>query len=242
MSHRLRCLITAGPTREHLDPVRFLSNGSSGRMGYALAAAAVRPRVEGGPGQRAGELPPPPGVTVHRVISAAEMFRACEPLFYACDLFIAVAAVADYRPRIISPRKLGKSAGRAAARTGADHRHLENPRRAQAPGADRGRVRRRNARRGGSARRKLEEKKLDWIVANDVSRPGLGMNAEKNAVLLLGARGSGPVIRAGAEIGGGGVHPQARGRTLLARHRAAQIGWPSDKSSGGMIPAGVGAV
>ena len=63
-----------------------------------------------------------------------------------------------------------------------------------------------------SARRKLKEKKLNWIVANDVSRPGLGMGSEKNAVLLFAREGAPAVIRAGAEIGRGGIHPQARGR------------------------------
>jgi phosphopantothenoylcysteine decarboxylase/phosphopantothenate--cysteine ligase len=90
----LRCLLTAGPTREHLDPVRFLSNGSSGKMGYALAAAAAargwQVDLVSGP----VALAKPTGVTLHQVVSAAEMFVACEPLFKECDVFIAVAAVA----------------------------------------------------------------------------------------------------------------------------------------------------
>src|SRR6266498_5879623 len=92
----LRCLLTAGPTHEHLDPVRFLSNGSSGKMGYALATAAAargwQVDLVSGPVW----LARPAGVCVHDVVSASEMFAACEPLFTACDLFIAVAAVADY--------------------------------------------------------------------------------------------------------------------------------------------------
>jgi phosphopantothenoylcysteine decarboxylase/phosphopantothenate--cysteine ligase len=184
-----RCLLTAGPTREHLDPVRFLSNGSSGKMGYALAVAAARRgwRVDLVSGPVA--LAAPDGVTVHRVISAADMLAACEPLFARCDLFISVAAVADYRPKTCAPTKQKKLAGphslelvptvdilatlAARKRTNqtvvgfaAETNNLE-----------------------AFARRKLAEKRLDWIVANDVSQPQLGMNADDNAVLLLGAAG-----------------------------------------------------
>ncbi len=185
----LRCLITAGPTREHLDPVRFLSNGSSGRMGYALAAAAVmrgwQVDLVSGP----VALAPPPGATVHAVVSAEEMLRACEPVFAACDLFIAVAAVADYRPQSAAPEKEAKRTGTwrlelvptvdvlktlaARKRSGqvvvgfaAETRDLE-----------------------ARARRKREEKRLDWIVANDVGRPGLAIGAEDNAVVLFGPDG-----------------------------------------------------
>ncbi|MBK8096480.1 MAG: hypothetical protein IPK26_05195 [Planctomycetes bacterium] len=105
-------LITAGPTREHIDDVRFLSNGSSGRMGCALAAAA---RADGhrvdlvlGP----VEVPVPPEVAVHRVVSALEMQAAAERCFGAADLVIAAAAVADWRP---AARQAGKPA-RAADR------------------------------------------------------------------------------------------------------------------------------
>src|SRR5690606_25578352 len=94
----MRCLITAGPTREHLDPVRFLSNGSSGKMGYALAAAAVERGWEVELVSGPVELTPPEGVRVTRVVSAQEMFEACAERFASCDVFIAVAAVADYRP------------------------------------------------------------------------------------------------------------------------------------------------
>src|SRR5688572_1720730 len=110
-SSPIRCLITAGPTREHLDPVRFLSNGSSGKMGFALAAACAargwQVDLVSGP----VALPPPPEVRVHRVVSAAEMLAACEPTFDGCDLFIAVAAVADFRPKRFSHQKQKKPAG-----------------------------------------------------------------------------------------------------------------------------------
>lgn len=98
-------LITAGPTREHIDDVRFLSNGSSGRMGCALAAAAQadghRVDLVLGP----VEVPVPSGVAVHRVVSALEMQAAAEHCFAAADIVIAAAAVADWRPAV---RRVGK--------------------------------------------------------------------------------------------------------------------------------------
>jgi phosphopantothenoylcysteine decarboxylase/phosphopantothenate--cysteine ligase len=184
----LRCLLTAGPTREHIDPVRYLSNGSSGKMGYALADAAARRGwsvdLVSGP----VALACPTGVRLFPVVSAQQMYEACEPLFDACDLFIAVAAVADYRPVEVAPQKLKKEVQLlqlklvptidvlktlAARKThqrlvgfAAETENLEN-----------------------YARRKLNEKNLDWIVANDVSRPGIGMNADQNAVVLIGRTG-----------------------------------------------------
>jgi phosphopantothenoylcysteine decarboxylase/phosphopantothenate--cysteine ligase len=187
----LRCLITAGPTREHLDPVRFLSNGSSGRMGYALAGAGLsrgwQVDLVSGPVW----LPPPPGAVTHGVVSAAEMLAACEPLFAGCDVFIAVAAVADFRSKVMAQEKLKKSAAGVGMalelvptvdilKTLAGHKR---------PGqivvgfaAETHDVE-------ASAQRKLAEKNLDFIVANDVSRRGIGMEAEDNAIVLLSREG-----------------------------------------------------
>ena len=94
----MRVLITAGPTREYLDDVRYLSNGSSGRMGYAIAQAALQQGWEvvlvSGP----VELSAPPGCEFHQVITTAQMQNACERLFPGCDGVIATAAVCDYKP------------------------------------------------------------------------------------------------------------------------------------------------
>jgi phosphopantothenoylcysteine decarboxylase/phosphopantothenate--cysteine ligase len=185
----LRCLITAGPTREHLDPVRYLSNGSSGKMGYAIAAAALERGwtvdLVSGPVQ----IAPPAGANVCKVVSAADMLAACEERFAACDLFIAVAAVADFRPKNAAREKLKKSeqsltleleptvdivrtlAARKTARQrvvgfAAETHELEI-----------------------SAQRKLKEKNLDWIVGNDVSQPGIGMDADDNRVILFSRAG-----------------------------------------------------
>ncbi len=94
----MRVLITAGPTREYLDDVRYLSNGSSGRMGYAIAQAALHKGWQvvlvSGP----VELSAPPGCEYHQVITTAQMKEACERLFPSCDGVIATAAVCDYKP------------------------------------------------------------------------------------------------------------------------------------------------
>jgi phosphopantothenoylcysteine synthetase/decarboxylase len=186
----LRCLLTAGPTREHMDPVRFLSNGSSGKMGFALATAAAargwQVDLVSGP----VSLPPPQGVRVHPVVSAADMFAACEPLFPLCDLFIAVAAVADYRPRETSAQKQKKQPGnvtlelvptvdilKTLAARKSSHQTIVGF------AAETNDVE-------SYAQRKLTEKRLDWIVANDVGRAGIGMNADDNAVLVMGANGA----------------------------------------------------
>jgi phosphopantothenoylcysteine decarboxylase/phosphopantothenate--cysteine ligase len=189
VSHRIRCLITAGPTREHLDPVRFLSNASSGKMGYALAAAAVargwQVDLVSGP----VALAPPPGATLHRVQSAEEMFRACEPLFPASDLLVAVAAVADYRPRALSSEKLKKTGGPLNLELVPTVDILKTLAARRRPGQVVVGFAAETRDVEDYARRKLREKDLDWIVANDVSQPGIGMNADANAVLLLGRNG-----------------------------------------------------
>ena len=104
-------LVTAGPTREYLDDVRFLSNTSSGRMGYALAAAGTSLGHEvcliTGP----TNLTPPEGVEIHRVDSGLEMMAAAERAFPRCEVVFGAAAVADYRPAQRLPGKPPKSVG-----------------------------------------------------------------------------------------------------------------------------------
>jgi len=105
----MRILITAGPTREYLDDVRFLSNASSGKMGYALVEAAVAAGHDvvlvSGP----VALVPPTGIEFHAVETTREMFDACSKLFPQCDGVIGAAAVCDYRPRERVPGKLAKT-------------------------------------------------------------------------------------------------------------------------------------
>ena len=106
----MRILITAGPTREFFDTVRFVSNPSSGKMGYALAAAAVRSGHEAVLISGPVPLPDPPGVQVIRVVSAAQMAHVCKDLWRHCDAGILTAAVCDYRPKRTLDHKLKKRA------------------------------------------------------------------------------------------------------------------------------------
>ena len=189
-----RCLITAGPTREHIDPVRFLSNGSSGRMGYALAAAAAgrgwSVDLVSGP----VSLAAPAGVNARRVVSADEMFAACEPLFAKCDVFIAVAAVCDFKPRAVAREKTKKNEMMA----GDGRMLLELASTVDILKTLAARKREKQCVVGFAAetsdvenyaRKKLVEKNLDWIVANDVSKPGIGMDAEDNAIVMFSNTG-----------------------------------------------------
>ncbi|MFM7167711.1 MAG: phosphopantothenoylcysteine decarboxylase [Planctomycetaceae bacterium] len=95
----MRILITAGPTREYIDDVRFLSNASSGRMGYALAEAALRAGHEVELVTGPVELIPPSGCRVHRIETTDQLRELCVRLFPQCDGVIATAAVCDYRPK-----------------------------------------------------------------------------------------------------------------------------------------------
>lgn len=159
-------------------------------MGYALAAAAAARGwsvdLVSGP----VSLPAPDGVAVHRVVSAAEMFATCDARFAACDLFIAVAAVADYRPKDVSAQKQKKNPGPVVLELVPTIDVLKTLAAKKTAGqtivgfaAETNDVE-------AYARKKLLEKRLDWIVANDVSQTGIGMNADDNAVLLIGAAGA----------------------------------------------------
>ncbi len=104
----IRCLVTAGPTREFFDPVRFLSNPSSGKMGYALAASAAgrgwQVDLVSGP----VDLAPAPGVKVHPVVTGQQMYEAVSGLFPDCDILIMTAAIMDYRPKEVADHKIKK--------------------------------------------------------------------------------------------------------------------------------------
>jgi phosphopantothenoylcysteine decarboxylase/phosphopantothenate--cysteine ligase len=181
---KMRLLITAGPTREHLDPVRFLSNAASGRIGFALAAAA---RADGhrvtlvlGP----TALEPPEVDELVRVTSGEEMARAVSERFDECDAFLAAAAPCDFRPAVRREAKIKKGDGPV---------HLELER---TPDILATMARRRKAQilvgfcletedLEERARAKLRGKNLDLIVAN---RPE-AMAAERQDALLLAADG-----------------------------------------------------
>ncbi|HUP41287.1 MAG TPA: bifunctional phosphopantothenoylcysteine decarboxylase/phosphopantothenate--cysteine ligase CoaBC [Vicinamibacterales bacterium] len=184
-------LVTAGPTREAIDPVRFVGNRSSGKMGYALAAAA---RARGanvvlisGP----TALQPPPGVEFIRVTTAAEMHAAVVPRAAQTDVVIMAAAVADYAPAAVTSQKLHKDSdtltlslvrtpdilAELSAQRGAGDRPVLVGFAAETTDVI------------ASARRKQRDKKVDLIVANDVSRTDAGFEVDTNEVTLVSADG-----------------------------------------------------
>ncbi|MFN8543206.1 MAG: bifunctional phosphopantothenoylcysteine decarboxylase/phosphopantothenate--cysteine ligase CoaBC [Candidatus Binatia bacterium] len=183
-----RILVSAGPTQEAIDPVRYLSNHSSGKMGYAIARVARRRGADvvlvRGPTSEA----PPAGVRCVAVASAREMEQALVAEFSRATALVMAAAVADYRVREPLARKLKKAARRLVL-------ELE-----RTPDILAGLAARKGRRLVvgfaaethavvEEARRKLREKRLDLIVANDVTAPGAGFGADTNIVRLLDATG-----------------------------------------------------
>jgi phosphopantothenoylcysteine decarboxylase/phosphopantothenate--cysteine ligase len=195
----IRCLITAGPTREFLDPVRFISNPSSGKMGFALAEAAVAAGwtvdLIAGP----VSLPEPGNVVLYPVVTAEEMYHQVDALFDACDILIMTAAVSDFRPvtqhahkqkkgeasmtvefertidilKTVCERKVHQTVVGFAAETNDVVKY---------------------------AKEKLVSKNLDWIAANKVGEDGIGFATDTNEVILIAADGSsaklGPTTKA----------------------------------------------
>jgi phosphopantothenoylcysteine decarboxylase/phosphopantothenate--cysteine ligase len=185
-----RVLVTAGPTREPIDPVRFISNPSSGKMGYALAQVAARRGAEVTLVSGPTALADPPGAEVVRVETAEEMARAVDSGAARIDLFIGAAAVSDYRPAASSPRKIKKSA--------ADETLVL----ARTPDILAGLGSRFAGKRDApvlvgfaaetedviaNAREKLKGKRCDLVVANKVGAAGAGFGGDTNRVALVSA-------------------------------------------------------
>lgn len=182
----LHVMVTAGPSREALDPVRYISNRSSGKMGYAIAQAAQKRGAEvtllSGP----VAIEAPQGVKLVPFTTTQELFDRASELAQEQDLLIQAAAPADYRAKEIAPQKIKKQGGEPMAFT-----LVENPDVAATLG---------KAKRSGQvfvgfaaetndvlahARDKLARKNLDMIVANDVTRPGAGFDVDTNIVTLI---------------------------------------------------------
>lgn len=186
----MNVLVTAGPTREAIDPVRFVSNRSSGRMGYALAAAARRAghavRLVSGP----VALDPPPGVRLVRVVSAADMLAAVEQHLPWCDLLVMAAAVADWRPTQPAAHKLKKADGPPVIKwePAPDILAAIAPRKKASQVFCGFAAETRSLAR--EAKRKLREKNLDAIAANDVSRTDRGFDSDRNELAVFFADGS----------------------------------------------------
>lgn len=185
-----RLLVSAGPTYEDIDPVRFIGNRSSGKMGFAIAAAAAQRGADvllvAGP----VHLPTPAGVQRIDVRSAAQMFDAVMAQF-PCDIYIGAAAVADFSPRVVAADKLKKVAGQDSltldlirtrdilSEVGA---HALRPRVVVGFAAETTEVE-------THALGKLERKQLDFICANRVGIEGSGFESDVNTLLVLGHDG-----------------------------------------------------
>ena len=182
----LRVMVTAGPSREALDPVRYISNRSSGKMGYAIAQAAQKHGAEvtllSGP----VAIEVPQGVKLVPFTTTQELLDRASELAQEQDLLIQAAAPADYRAKEVAPQKIKKQGGEPMTFT-----LVENPDVAATLG---------KAKRSGQvfvgfaaetndvlahARDKLARKNLDMIVANDVTRPGAGFDVDTNIVTLI---------------------------------------------------------
>ena len=186
----MRFLITAGPTREPLDPVRFLSNRSTGRMGYAIAEAVLAAGHEcllvSGP----VNLPVPEGAEAVPVETAEEMYLAVERNIPGVEVAFFVAAVADYRPRVQVAQKLKKAGGEGLV--------LELERTRDILGSARSVMKFTGVLVGfaaetenlrHNARGKMERKGCNLLAANDVSKAGVGFGSSRNEILLLHADG-----------------------------------------------------
>lgn len=183
-----RITITAGPTREDIDPVRYLSNHSSGKMGYALAIAAqelgASVTLVSGP----VNIPPPAKVHIISVSSAQQMHDAVMQTTHNCDIFIGCAAVADYRVQQKNQQKIKKSDSELTLTfiknpdILSDVAHLEN-----APFTLGFAAETQNLRE--YALGKLQRKKLNMIAANDVSNNTIGFNSDQNALSVFWSKG-----------------------------------------------------
>jgi phosphopantothenoylcysteine decarboxylase/phosphopantothenate--cysteine ligase len=183
-----RITITAGPTREEIDPVRYISNHSSGKMGYALAIAAQKlgatVTLISGP----VNLISPANIETISVSSAQQMYDAVMQTTHNCDIFVGCAAVADYRVQQITDQKIKKTASELTLTfiknpdIISDVAHLAN-----APFTLGFAAETQNLRE--YAIKKLQRKKLDMIAANDVSDSTIGFNSEQNALTVFWSKG-----------------------------------------------------
>jgi phosphopantothenoylcysteine decarboxylase/phosphopantothenate--cysteine ligase len=180
-----RLLITVGATREEIDPVRFISNRSSGRMGFALAEAALRRGGEVTLVAGTTSVNPPAGARVVRALSADEMSRAVEQEMANHSVFIGAAAIADYRPAQRAEQKIKKSEDQITLTLERTPDVLSQVAASRQNGmlvigfaAETENVLE-------NARDKLQRKNLDAIVANDVTREGSGFDSATNAITII---------------------------------------------------------
>ncbi|HEY0728492.1 MAG TPA: bifunctional phosphopantothenoylcysteine decarboxylase/phosphopantothenate--cysteine ligase CoaBC, partial [Pyrinomonadaceae bacterium] len=183
-----RFLITVGATREEIDPVRFISNRSSGRMGFALAEAALRRGGDVTVVAGITTVDPPAGAKIVRALSAEEMDQAVARESKQASVFIGAAAIADYRPSQRAEQKIKKTEDSVTLTLERTPDVLANVAAARTIGllvvgfaAETENV-------IANAREKLRNKKLDAIVANDVTRSDSGFDSRTNAITIITAQ------------------------------------------------------
>lgn len=183
-------IVSAGGTRERIDPVRYISNDSSGKMGYAMAQAADWLGATVTLVSTTQSLLPPEGVQVQEVASAQELAQAMTAHYDQMDYVVMAAAVSDYRVKHPHDQKIKKVAGQTDWQLDL----VQNPDIL----AQLGQIKRQQVLIGFAAetqnllehaRAKLSKKGADWLIANDVSNPAIGFNSDKNQVYVLGAQG-----------------------------------------------------
>ena len=182
----MKILISAGPTREHIDPVRFITNSSSGQMGYALAAAALRRGHEVTLVSGPVNIAAPEGVTLVKVISAADMAEAMKSRFPECDCCIMSAAVADYRPVKNYDQKMKKTPGNMFLELERTEDILKTLGSVKTPSQLLIGFAAESENLLENAQGKLQRKNLDWIVANKLSD---GFAKSTNVCTVLGRNG-----------------------------------------------------
>jgi len=183
-----KILITAGPTVEAIDPVRFISNRSSGKMGYAIAKNALKRGAEvilvSGP----VNLDPPAGAEMISVTTADEMYEAVMERFRSCDIMIMMAAVADYKSETVEENKIKKVSDQMTIKLTKNHDIA----------AELGKVKETRILVGAcaetenlleNASKKIQSKNFDLIMANDVTKEGAGFGADTNIVQIVGRDG-----------------------------------------------------
>jgi phosphopantothenoylcysteine decarboxylase/phosphopantothenate--cysteine ligase len=182
-----RVLVTAGPTREHLDPVRVITNPSSGRMGYALAEAAWQRGAEVTLVSGPVDLAAPYGVVVHRVETTDEMQKAVQAMVKKTDALFMAAAPADYKPKAAAKTKRPRGADALTLTLEGTQdilASLTRPAKLLAVGFA--------LETGGGidrAKAKLRAKRLDYIVLNDALEPGAGFEVSTNRVTIIANQG-----------------------------------------------------
>lgn len=186
----LKLLVTAAGTREPIDPVRYIGNRSSGKMGYAIAEAAASLGAEVTLVSGPSALQPPAGVEFFGVESAREMRQLVQERFPACDIVIKAAAVADYRVKNVSDQKIKKNDAELTLVLEKNPDILKELGEMKQPHQTLVGFAAETQNLLQYAKGKLEKKNLDMIVANDVSKPQAGFNVDTNLIKLLKRDGS----------------------------------------------------